>query len=206
MPILPISKEVYIREARQAVLSMYGQEYPEILSCQFHSTNERSIVLMDYSGGIEGNLLYTISTVASDLGDKGFYLSYPVSTKDEELTEHRPHPYWYVSFNDVLDYSRETETFTYRYIHFSPRGTWGIVASDDVFGVLSGTKKFIQRVLRMAPEVGDGVRNFISYWVEHKKRHNLNIDWVPLFLKNVYGKSEASKFTSIFFNVKDEPN
>lgn len=197
MTILPIKTHNQMIKARQAILSGYGQEYPDILTCQFSSRFESSLILMDYSGGIDGNLLRAISTTAQSMGDQGFYLSYPVPVDERLLAEHQLHRHWYISFDGVANYLRKTETFVYRYIHYSPQGIWGIVASDGVFGVLSGTSDFIQRVLQLAPEIRDDTHRFIVYWLEHKKRHGLNIEWVSLFLQNVYGESEAAKFASL---------
>ncbi len=189
MTMLPITTNDQLKKARQAILDLYGQEYPDILTYQFCSRIESSHILMDYSGGISGNLLRAISTAAQSLGDKGFYLSYPVPVEENELAAQKLHQRWYVPFSKASDYLKETGTYAYRYIHYSPQGIWGIVASNDVFGVLSGTSSFIQNVFQLAPEIQGDVHRFRIYWLEHKRRHNLNIDWIPLFLKNVYGKS-----------------
>lgn len=192
MSISPNSKNDLLKKAKQTILGIYGQESPDILSFPFHQKVERSIVLMDYSGGLYGELLRAISTVAQNQGDSGFYLSYPVLF-DKEVASPPFVPYWYIPFDEGSDYIVETETFVYRYTHYSPQGLWGIVASNDVFGVLSGTNAFMQQVLQLAPELSNDVNNFIVYWAEHKKRHSLNIDWIPLFLRNVYGASGASE-------------
>lgn len=199
MYISALNNNDYLKGAKQAILSIYGQEYPDIMSFPFYLKIERSIILMDYSGGLNGKLLTVINTVAQDFGDSGFYLSYPVPI--EEVTTSAPFPRWYVSFDKVLDYIAETETFVYRYTHYSPQGIWGLIASNDVFGVLSGTDDFIQSVLQLAPEFSYDVNNFIIYWVEHKKRHNLNIDWISLFLKNVYGLNEAANLIRFFNSI-----
>lgn len=199
MYISPLNNNDYLKDAKQAILNIYGQEYPDIMSFPFYLKIERSIILMDYSGGLNGKLLTVINTVAQDFRDSGFYLSYPVPI--EEVTTSAPFPHWYVPFDKALDYIAETETFVYRYTHYSPQGIWGLIASNDVFGVLSGTNDFIQSVLQFAPEFSYDVNNFIIYWVEHKKRHNLNIGWIPLFLKNVYGLNEAANLVRFFKSI-----
>ena len=56
-----LTEDEYILETKSSLLKLYGTNRPNILTHSFSSTVEQSIILMDYSGEIEGELMRIIT-------------------------------------------------------------------------------------------------------------------------------------------------
>jgi hypothetical protein len=191
-----LSEEEYQSEARSALLKLCNTEYPEF-DTPFSNQVERAIVLMDYWGVIEGHFLQPIIQAASKLGDQGFFLSVPYpQTINVNIDTYWRH--WYVPFEDIREYEQITESSIYKHIHYSPQGAWGILSSDEPFGILGGPKGFIDEICRLAPEIEKGAYEFLDYmnWIVEigpRDAPPVDVSWVRRLLVNIYGTERAEE-------------
>ncbi len=188
--IRSITNAEYTQEAKSALLKLCGTEFPDPYLDPFPAKVESSLIV----GGCypDDELMKSIVTVGTKLGEGGFFMSanYKVSS-EEAFPSH-----WYITFDEILNYPKITHPHTIQYIFYSTQGLWGIVSSDDAHSVFGGTESFIKEVTQTTPGIENDVLDFIDYWKRTKKDYpeKVNVSWMEILLKNVYGEQEAEQF------------
>lgn len=195
MILRSLSNNEYKINARNELRRLYGIEFPDPYTYAFFEQTEKSILLMDYSGYFYGKHLDALKASGVGIGDDGFFLTDP-SNQANELEDGGYYvQHWYVPFDDSSNYGMRTEAFIYRPIHYSPQGVWGIIATDDNFGILSGPTRFIDDFCLRVPEIKNDTNNFLAYWINAKSVDpKLDVSWVSIILENIYGIVQAKKF------------
>jgi hypothetical protein len=182
----------YISNIRSVIYTLFGNDgKPDPYLKAFLPFAERSLILFDYDGSPNKQLMKAIAEIASQQGENGFYLTIP-----------EPHPlikdyayHWYISFDEINQYEKITMAGIRRYVYFSARGTWGVMPSFDLFAVIGGSKYFMDRLCGLVPGIEDDVRVFIEHWQIVKKKYpsKTDVSWVKPLLMNTYEKKYAKK-------------
>jgi hypothetical protein len=186
----------YQTNARNALIKLYGVEFPDPFDFDFFKHTEKSTIIFYYPGYFFNERLEILKIVAKRFGDQGFFLSDP---GQQNITVGEPGylPNWYVSFDDTDNYEARTLASAYQPIHYSPQGIWGVVATDEGLGILSGCKVFVDDFYSMFPEIEKSAQDFLGYWKTVKTRHpEVSVSWVANVMKNVYGVTQAKSFLS----------
>jgi hypothetical protein len=98
------------------------------------------------------------------------------------------------------------------YAIYSAQGNWGIVTTAGKYGLLGGSREFIEQVELSFPALTGQVYDFLQHWKEEELyliRHVPHPEmlmrvnkWIPDLLKHVYGDNLAMQM----FKEADFPN
>jgi len=185
----------YRTEAEPALRRLFLNDSPR--NQKFGVNAESRKLLYEYRTPNQ-QILEIIVQTASKLGDKGFYLSVLVREDVENL---RNFNHWWVPFDEVSLYlSNALDIFNFanhfENVIYSPRGQWGLMWSFENFGLLVGVNEFINKACQYLPGIEKQVDDFLKYTNECKKKwgdQNINIDWLPGLLEQMYGSETAQK-------------
>lgn len=180
----------YAQEAKSALLKLCGTELPDPYLEPFPAKVESSLIV----GGCypDDELMKSIVKVGTKLGEGGFFMSANYKNSSEQAFP----SHWYITFDEILNYQKITHPHAIQYVFYSTHGLWGIVSSDDTHSVFGGTTSFVKEVTQSTPEIENDVLDFIDHWKRTKKDYpeKVNVSWMEILLKNVYGEQEAEQF------------
>jgi hypothetical protein len=75
---------------------------------------------------------------------------------------------------------------------YSPNGSWGISVSEEHFGLLGGTKEFMDKVSEKFPSIKMQAYQFIrAFEIEKSENPNRDFLWLPALVSHVYGVQTA---------------
>lgn len=144
---------------------------------------------------IEPPLIDAVVAAASNLGDKGCYLS--MLPRMPELRPEEPY-HWYIPFSRISAYKEGDEVFGYASILenvlYSPQGKWGFMMLTDGLGVLGSSSKFMETLRSRLPDLDSQVHSFLEdYQALKASELGRMSDELSVLLKQVYGSNKATK-------------
>ena len=157
---------------------------------------------------IEPPLTDALITAASNLGDRGCYISLLWRPQNEPW-------HWYIPFEEFIEvYVEESQKYVeYQFsqqaslcetVIYSPQGKWGIILSHEFHGVIGGSAEFLEDIRSVVPFFDEQVYAFLErlrYFKQTYRSELVTLDWLPGLLTNVYGKEVAEQIlrkTSLF--------
>lgn len=133
--IQKLSQDQYFECIQPILLSLYHSETPDIYTLPFAKLFEESLLIYEYAGLPNDELLDQLVKVGCELNDRGFYVSYPLAKpRFAQYTYH-----WFVPFEDVNSYKENPEMNILDFILLSPSRRWALFPADETFAVLSGS-------------------------------------------------------------------
>ena len=79
---------------------------------------------------------------------------------------------------------------------FSPQGKWALMSSWERYAILAGTKDLMKDLSKHFPDPERHILNYLSLFKDGINKHgveNVDISWLGIFLKNIYGIEQAQK-------------
>jgi hypothetical protein len=144
-------------------------------------------------------IINAIIQSASALGDTGLYIS--ITNQRIFIDETKPPEpwHWWVPFDEIPIYlSGNTDLFGSAYllenVIYSPQGKWGLMYSFEKYGILAGTKDFIEHFSGNFPSIDRQILQYLDLFRECINVDGLektNLTWLGSFLKKVYGTDAA---------------
>ena len=198
--IKKLSKDQYFKCIRPIMLSLYHSDTPDIYTVPFAKLFEKSLLIYEYAGLPNDDLLDQLVKVSRESGDSGFYLSYPLPNprSDPSFAQYTYH--WFVPFDDVEAYKDNHEMYILDFILLSPNGRWALFPSDETFAVLSGNSDFINRIIEGIPNIDNNVINFLDNWkLQQKFSEKINVSWVKPLIHNIYGQESINLLERVDF-------
>jgi hypothetical protein len=151
-------------------------------------------------------IMDSITKVASKLGNTGFYFSITHRPTESDLSN--PYHYasnhtydWWIPFEEVSlfksqDVSIFGSAYTLQNVIYSPHGKWGLMYSSDHFGILAGTREYIEPICENIPDIDRQVGEYIAYLKQCKinlSGYSFDVNWLPSLLERMYGIEVAKK-------------
>ena len=145
-------------------------------------------ILYEFWYELEPPLLEAIVRVASEQGDKGFYVS--ILDRPDIKAQNRPY-HWYVPFSRIKAYRSLVGPL--QNVIYSQNGRWGIMASDEHHALLEGSSAFVETIQKFIPELEHQVYEFLDAWRYNQANYGSKLNWLPGLLRHVYGQETAER-------------
>jgi len=140
-------------------------------------------------------LLDALVSVATGLGDAGFYVSIIERPLPESEWSWRQDWHWYLPFAEVEAYGTLGGALSQERTLYSPSGRWGLMISHEDHALLGGEAVFFAAMREAIPgfdNIGQ-VQLFLSDWRYYKTEYGADVSWIPDLLSHVYGAELAEK-------------
>lgn len=149
-------------------------------------------ILFGFQYIVQQPLLQAVVTAASKLGDTGCYFSSLWWASPDVLYN------WYIPFEEIYTYSDDNSPISpvilSEQVLYSPQAQWGIMTTHTRHALLGSTKKFMEELGKLIPDIDDQVYNFLDEWRYYKSRNQgASTDWLAGQLEQIYGKEMAEK-------------
>lgn len=153
---------------------------------------EARLVIHEYWYTMRPLMFKAVITAAKQHNETGFYVSILNSYIDEEAGQPAR---WFLSLEEAPEYFQLDKLFIppAHNVVFSEAGRWGIMGSDEHFGLLGGTADFVNIIRKYIPKIDNQVNGFLKEWKRNKTHYNSDISWLPGLLSNVYNSETAEK-------------
>lgn len=158
----------------------------------------RKIIFPCYGSVEPPELMLAIINAAIDLGDKGCY----VFVARRNYCNKPNHCYVTLAKNTCFlgeCATRFKMDIVSDYFIYSAQGQWGIAVTGAQYGLLGGSREFINRIADKFPGLDEQIYEFFKYWKEDKEDaisrgfidSNHQVKWIPMLLNHIYGEEVA---------------
>ena len=155
-------------------LDPYGQPFQPFV-------HQRRIIY-EYWYAMEEPLFSIMRDGAARLDEQGFYMTLLGRPPQEE--HHDPsHYYFTFSEHDAYD----TAVSCLENVIVSERGSWGLIGSDEHFGLLGGMPSFMDYIDAAYGQAREQRAAFIAAWDYNQHHYGSDITWVPRLLDHIDG-------------------
>jgi hypothetical protein len=146
----------------------------------FHPAITHRRIIYEYWYAMDSDIYNVIRHTSSLIGENGFY----VSILDRPPTAMTDRPYhWYFTFAEYEIYQRWIEPLPN--VTYSGRGSWGLLGSDEHFGVLGGITSIMDYVEATYDQQKEQQQAFVAAWTWNNHHLGSDITWLPSFLSHI---------------------
>jgi hypothetical protein len=196
MSIRKLNGQEFYGKAELALNKIFG-DISIFINPTLNDKNYKKIILYEYLPP-SLDVLEKLRIVASDYGEKGFYLSIIPRPSDEGLSntdKYLPSYDWWIPFDEAsICISNESEVFgiafSLEHIIYSPNGTWGLRSCYGSFGILAGEPEFIAQASQAFGDMDQQMDGFLKHIQDCKieqSQYGLDLSWLPGLLEEVCG-------------------
>ncbi len=155
-------------------LDSYGQP--------FQPTVRQRRIIYEYWYAMEEPFFTIMRDSATLLGEQGFYMTILGPPPEEQ----RIQPYhYYFNFSEQAAYDKAASSL--ENVIFSERGSWGLICSDEHFGLLGGMPLFMDYVDATYDHADEQLTAFIDAWRYNQQHYASDITWLPALLDHMKG-------------------
>ena len=144
----------------------------------FSSKMEEKTILMGISGYfLDKETFLALEKTAKEFNEKDFFISETECLQISEIKNFKKRPFSsyerYVKSEILLENAQYSEV-----------GRWGILISQEEFGIMGATAEFMEVFKRQYPPYAQQMDKFDKCMAYKKQRYNADLDWVKDFKKN----------------------
>ena len=143
-------------------------------------------IIYEYWYAMEEPFFSVMRDGAALLGEQGFYMSFLGPPPEEQ--RHQPYHY-YFNFSEHTAYDNAASCL--QNVIVSERGSWGILGSDEHFGLLGGTPRFMAYINTMYGHVSEQRAALIAAWEYNQQQYGSDVTWLPALLEHMTESTEV---------------
>lgn len=189
----PLTKE-QLAEETEPIFSKLFEVYEVNIPVFLPVFNNRTILFPSYFK-LDSDELDALSKAIGEVGDNGFYLS---MLERLDKPNHGHHQDWWIPLEDIGAYENLPGIWgVLENALYSPSGQWGLVCSQDEFGVIGGTDEFLDAFFRHSKRSAEEhLQDFFEDMKYYKEKYGTYYDTLPKLLSIIFGPERASTLLS----------
>ena len=201
----PVTEEEYRAQVEPLLARLFRTTDP--FDAPFTEELPRRVILLVDYWFFEGDEATALAKAIEAVGESGFFLTI---TNEEQLPdEQRDMPkHWFVPLADALSYG-ETVPWHADNAHYSTKGEWAILFSEERFALVAGSDLFADAFVEFFPwreplrwetderappvPVTEQVHSFLAFYDKIWWAHDPGFRWLRPLLTHMYGADECER-------------